>query len=181
MILAVGLLGAPLLAAAQLSSAPNPLIEEQRQQERERALREQQERSVDARVPRSPLAETQRLPDDETPCFRIDRLLLAGERSEDFQWALDAAAGQKGDDSPIGRCLGTEGVNIALARVQQSVIARGYVTTRVLAGSQDLTKGELTLTLKGICRADYLAVGITNSAPLPMLSGQRCMIDFCLV
>jgi hypothetical protein len=27
----------------------------------------------------------------------------------------------------------------------------------------------------------YLAVGIANSAPLPMLSGQRCMIDFCLV
>jgi hypothetical protein len=30
-------------------------------------------------------------------------------------------------------------------------------------------------------RADYLAVGITNSAPLAMLSGQRCMMDFCLV
>jgi hypothetical protein len=28
---------------------------------------------------------------------------------------------------------------------------------------------------------DYFAVGITNSAPLPMLSGQRCMMDFCLV
>ena len=27
----------------------------------------------------------------------------------------------------------------------------------------------------------YFAVGITNSAPLAMLAGQRCMIDFCLV
>jgi len=27
----------------------------------------------------------------------------------------------------------------------------------------------------------YFAVGITNSAPLPMLSGQRCMMLFCLV
>ena len=27
----------------------------------------------------------------------------------------------------------------------------------------------------------YLAVGMTNSAPLPMLSGQRCMTLFCLV
>jgi hypothetical protein len=27
----------------------------------------------------------------------------------------------------------------------------------------------------------YFAVGITNSAPLPIDSGQRCMIDFCLV
>jgi hypothetical protein len=27
----------------------------------------------------------------------------------------------------------------------------------------------------------YLAVGIANSGPLAMLSGQRCMMDFCLV
>ena len=27
----------------------------------------------------------------------------------------------------------------------------------------------------------HLLVGITNSAPLAMLSGQRCMMDFCLV
>ena len=27
----------------------------------------------------------------------------------------------------------------------------------------------------------HFDVGITNSAPLPMLSGQRCMMDFCLV
>nr|WP_088958681.1 ShlB/FhaC/HecB family hemolysin secretion/activation protein [Variovorax sp. HW608] len=132
---------------AQLSSAPNPFVEEQRQQERERALREQQERSVDARLQRPPAEETRRLPEDETPCFRIDRIVLTGELADEFQWALDAIAGPKGDDSPIDRCLGTEGVNIVLARVQQAVIARGYVTTRVLAGSQDLTKGELTLTL----------------------------------
>jgi hypothetical protein len=27
----------------------------------------------------------------------------------------------------------------------------------------------------------HFAVGITNSAPFAVLSGQRCMIDFCLV
>jgi hypothetical protein len=27
----------------------------------------------------------------------------------------------------------------------------------------------------------YFAVGIANSAPFGVLSGQRCMIDFCLV
>jgi hypothetical protein len=30
-------------------------------------------------------------------------------------------------------------------------------------------------------RNAHFAVGITNSAPLPMLAGQRCMTDFCLV
>ncbi|MDL9998619.1 ShlB/FhaC/HecB family hemolysin secretion/activation protein [Variovorax sp. J22P240] len=140
-------LAASFAAHAQIASTPRPVIEEQRQQERERALREQQERTVDARVPRQAAAESQRLPDDETPCFRIDRVVLSGERSDAFQWALDAIAGPQGDDSPVGRCLGTEGVNIVLTRVQQAVIAAGYVTSRVLAGSQDLTKGELTLTL----------------------------------
>lgn len=110
-------------------------------------MREQQERTVDAHLPRQQPIETQRLLDQEAPCFRIDHVALLGERSDAFQWALDAITGPQGDDSPIGRCLGTEGVNIVLTRVQQAVIARGYVTTRVLAGSQDLTQGELGLTL----------------------------------
>ena len=32
-----------------------------------------------------------------------------------------------------------------------------------------------------VTSSPYLAVGITNSAPFGVLSGQRCMIDFCLV
>ncbi len=28
---------------------------------------------------------------------------------------------------------------------------------------------------------DYFATGIVNSAPFSVLSGQRCMIDFCFV
>lgn len=137
----------PFSVHAQIPSTPRPVIEEQRQQERERAMREQQERTVDARLPREAVPVEQRLPDNEAPCFRIDRVVLSGERSDAFQWALDAIAGPQGDDSPIGRCLGTEGVNIVLTRVQQAVMARGFVTTRVLAGSQDLTQGELALTL----------------------------------
>lgn len=147
LLLGVGLFGSSLTAHSQISSAPRPAVEEQRQQERERALREQQERSVDARLQRPGAEEARRLPVDEAPCFRIDRIVLEGERSRPFQWALDAMAGPQGDDPPIGRCLGTEGVNIVLSRVQQAVIERGYVTTRVLAGSQDLTQGTLTLTL----------------------------------
>jgi hemolysin activation/secretion protein len=128
-------------------SAPNPFVEQLRQQERERALREQQEKSVDARLQDAPKADASRLPESESPCFRIDRLVLAGERSEDFQWALQAAAGPEANDTPLGRCLGTQGVNIVMARLQQAVIARGYVTTRVLAAPQDLATATLTFTL----------------------------------
>lgn len=138
---------AAFAAHAQVASTPRPIIEEQRQLERERALREQQERTVDTR-PKPAVIDAQTLAEDERPCFRIDRLVLSGELADDFQWALDAAArsGETADDWQ-GRCLGTAGVNVILARVQQAVIARGYVTTRVLVGPQDLAAGTLVLTL----------------------------------
>src|SRR5690606_777649 len=46
-----------------------------------------------------------------------------------------------------GRCLGTEGVGIVMRRVQNAIIARGFITTRVLAAPQDLKSGTLTLTV----------------------------------
>ncbi|OUM02538.1 ShlB/FhaC/HecB family hemolysin secretion/activation protein [Variovorax sp. JS1663] len=132
---------------APLPAAPRPFVEEQRQQERERALRQQQERSVDSRLQAEPRAEERRLPRGEAPCFRIERIVLAGELAAHFQWAPEAAAGEDGSDNPIGRCLGTEGVNVVMTRLQQAVVARGYVTTRVLAAPQDLGQGTLTFTV----------------------------------
>lgn len=134
-------------AQAQTASAPRPVIEELRQQERERALREQQERTVEDRL-KPTIIDAQTLPDGESPCFRIDRLALTGEGAENFQWALGFAdmAGTAADDWR-GRCLGTKGMNVILARVQQAVIAKGFVTTRVLVGPQDLAGGTMTLTL----------------------------------
>ena len=137
----------PLLASAQSASTPQPFVEQQRQQERERALREQNERTVDQRPQAVPPAPAQRIPESESPCFRIDRVLLVGEQSEAFQWVVADLSGPDGNDSPMGRCLGTAGANVVLARAQQAVIARGYVTTRVLAVPQDLSTGTLTLSL----------------------------------
>ena len=136
----------PAIASAQVPSTPQPFVEQQRQQERERALREQNERTVDQRPQAAPPAPAQHVPESESPCFRIDRVLLVGEQSESFQWAVADLPGPEGNDSPIGRCLGTTGVNVVLARAQQAVIARGFVTTRVLAAPQDLSTGTLTLS-----------------------------------
>ena len=136
-----------MLAFAQAASTPQPFVEQQRQQESERALREQNERTVDQRLQAAPPAPTQRIPASEAPCFRIDRVFLVGEQAEAFQWAVSDLSGPEGNDSPLGRCLGTAGVNVVLARAQQAVIARGFVTTRVLAAPQDLSSGTLTLSL----------------------------------
>jgi hypothetical protein len=37
----------------------------------------------------------------------------------------------------------------------------------------------IPLILRSLCC--YFAVGIANSAPFSVLSGQRCMMDFCFV
>ncbi len=161
------LAAAPCVTAQGLAPPPNPFIEELRQQERERALRERQERDVDARLPRAAQTQDTRLPEAEFPCFHIDRLLLVGELADGFQWALGAAVGPQNNDSPIGQCLGSQGVNIVLARLQQAVIAKGYVTTRVLAAPQDLSSGTLSLTLvPGRIAAIRLAQGSSPHATL---------------
>lgn len=144
-------MGVAGVALAQANaSAPRPFVEEQRQQERERALRQQQEAVVDERLPADAASgATQALPEHESPCFRIDRIALGGDSASDFQWLLDAADGHAAglSDSPKGRCLGTKGVNTVLARLQQALIAKGWVTTRVLAAPQDLSSRTLALTL----------------------------------
>ena len=151
--LALLLCGPGLTLAQSSPTTPQPFVEAQRQQERERALRQQNERSVDERLPGAPAPAVQRIPDNESPCFRIGRITLVGERADSFQWVLSALAdagpgsGQGGPDSPLDRCLGTAGVNVVLARAQQALIARGWVTTRVLAAAQDLSTGTLVLTL----------------------------------
>jgi len=116
-----------------------------RQQERERALREQQEATPDVRLQAAPAEAVGRLPVDESPCFPIQRIALEGELADHFRWSLRAA--DPGDDPATGRCLGTGGVDIVIKRMQNAIIARGYVTTRILAAPQDLKTGTLTLTV----------------------------------
>ena len=142
-----------LVAVARLQAAEPPESANQefvRQQERERLLRQQQEQAPDVRLqPASGLGEPDGLPDDEAPCFRIDLIQLTGESAEHFQWAL-AAAGRTGKgeaDPALHRCLGTGGINLVMRRVQNAIVARGFVTTRVLAEHQDLSSGTLRLAL----------------------------------
>lgn len=143
------------VVAGHAISQPAPLTsaeqEERRTQERERLLREQQEKAPDVRILKAPQVEASRLLAEELPCFTINELKL---RSVDkatpisqFAWALDAAAGPDHSDSPTGRCLGAQSIGIVINRVQNAVMARGYVTTRILAEPQDLQSGVLALTV----------------------------------
>lgn len=118
--------------------------EQQRQQERERLLQQQNNPAVDTRIQQPDLS----LPDyphNEQPCFIISSIRLDGESASDFQWALKAVNEAK------GQCLGSQGILLVLNKVQNAILEKGYVTTRVMAQEQDLTQGELVLTLQPGC------------------------------
>ncbi|GGD48388.1 ShlB/FhaC/HecB family hemolysin secretion/activation protein [Pseudoxanthomonas indica] len=158
------------LAMAQVGPDAQELL---RQQERERALREQQKQSPDVRL-ESPTSAFESLPAGRSPCFRIDAIRLEGEDADHFRWALESADPKR--DPATGRCLGTQGINVVMKRVQNAIIARGYVTTRVLAAPQDLTGGALTLNvIPGRIRAIRFADGTAPNATLwnavPVSSG----------
>ncbi|MFP1727457.1 ShlB/FhaC/HecB family hemolysin secretion/activation protein [Lonsdalea quercina] len=127
---------APMQGAAAIDAR-----EQLRQQERTRALREQNTPQADVRL-QMPDAALPGYPTEENPCFTIHHLALQGEASEQFQWALASAADAN------GRCLGAQGIMLAINKVQNAILAKGYVTTRVMAQEQDLTQGTLTLTLQ---------------------------------
>lgn len=122
---------------------PDPSVElrrEQQEQERRRALA----------APAPPTApkdlratEESTLPSDEAPCFRIREVRLSGNDAGQFDWALMSLDGPEGKDSPMGRCLGVNGVGLLQKRLQNAIIARGYVTSRVLVTNQNLSDGVL--------------------------------------
>lgn len=147
-IIGCSLLFSCALARAQIpTSSEVDAAEQRRALERETQLREQQERVPDVRLPRLGAAALERLPEAESPCFTIDQLQLQGNESTRFDWLRDALAGPQGDDPPLGRCLGLQGIRLLLRRAQDRLVARGYITTRILAQPQDLSSGILRLTL----------------------------------
>jgi hemolysin activation/secretion protein len=134
----------------RLAAAPSYPYDQEflHQQERERVLRQQQEQAPDIRLePRTESPEL--LPERETPCFPIERIEMTGEDADQFQWALDFAnlADSGREDPALHRCLGSRGINQVISRIQNSIIAAGFVTTRVLAPPQDLTTGTLRFAL----------------------------------
>jgi hemolysin activation/secretion protein len=155
------LLGAAPCAPAQ--TPPDPSPEQRRLIEREREQQERLQRTPDVRLPEAAAAR-QRLPVDEAPCFPIKTTSLRGDLHERFEWLLASLAGPAGDDSAVGKCLGAQGINLLLTRAQDALVARGFVTSRVLAEPQDLKSGQLVLTfVPGRVRSVRFAPGAEGS------------------
>ncbi|SIO72523.1 hemolysin activation/secretion protein [Burkholderia sp. GAS332] len=138
-------------AAARASAEQNQQVEQQRNaQGREATVNAPSVRSTVERAsgwPELPV---------ETPCFRIDSFAL------DMPATLsDAVRAQGASALPqdrfafalewvnyyAGACVGRQGLEVLVKGLQQTILSRGYITTRVLLPEQDLSTGTLKLAL----------------------------------
>jgi hemolysin activation/secretion protein len=160
----------PLTALVSLASnaqhAPTPADEaaaaranaEQNQQIQQQRDAQQRDATVQAPAVRSTLPTFEGFPSlpKEEPCFRITTFAL------DVPAALSDAVRSKGAsalsldpfafarewlDHYQGQCIGKAGIDILAKALQQTILSRGYVTTRVLLPEQDLSTGTLAFAL----------------------------------
>ncbi len=146
----------PMAVSAQ--ETPRSIIPGNDQQTRQQEEARERERVVSAPGVRSDATATAEFPTlpSETPCFRIDRFSL------DVPDALPASLKSQGAsalpmdrfafarewlDHYAGQCVGKRGLDMLVKGLSQAILARGYVTTRVLLPEQDLSTGTLKLSL----------------------------------
>lgn len=94
-------------------------------------------------------------PKNEELCFPIHQLVLTDYQHtvsestsfspSSFSWAKSAVYSE--GDFALPTCVGAQGINVLLRRIQNYLIEQGYVTTRVVAEPQDLRTGVLRLTV----------------------------------
>lgn len=112
-----------------------------RQSEQLQDLRTRNDTAASPALRPSTAPEPVRLPREE-PCFPIGHVKVTGFKAHLYTSAL---AGGTLNDAPAGQCLGSGGVRVLLNRLQNALIADGYITARVTAPDQDMRLGELTL------------------------------------
>ncbi|XHN81243.1 Hemolysin transporter protein ShlB [Lonepinella sp. MS14435] len=98
-------------------------------------------------------------PEKESPCYQINHIILtdfspdisdfseispASIPNSQFYWVLNTIYAER--DFSLPHCLGGEGINILLKRIQNRLIEQGYITTRVVVQPQNLQNGILIIT-----------------------------------
>ncbi len=136
----------PFLFPVLVHAAPDiPHADQQflNQQQRQDAQQQQVTPVVpDVRLsPESALSGMPLFPADK-PCFVISRMVLNGIDALPHWLSLQRQA-----KKALGRCLGAKGINILMGQLQNPLIGHGYVTSRVLAPQQDLSKEVLRLVV----------------------------------
>ena len=110
----------------------------------------------------------------EDLCFEIKKFILTGKNAREFTFAMRPVI--QGEHNLIGRCIGVQGLNQALDLIQNRIISRGYVTTRVMLPQQNIASGEIQLqVIAGKVDQIQFAEGTSKRAhkfnALPVKSG----------
>lgn len=150
--------------ASFVKAAPNSISHEtekqitarqhQQQNAVDQEIKSQQVRSPNVRL-ETEKTKTLRFPQHEAKCFPISQLVLKDFNTNQqnrkliqpsqFHWALSAVYSER--DFALPACIGSEGINVLLRRIQNRLIEAGFVTTRVVVEPQDLRSGMLVLTV----------------------------------
>lgn len=125
------------------SKEPTPSIELQRQEQQLQQLRKRNESFPDVRLQNIAEPVVARLP-DEKPCMTIRAVQITGLALSSSESIL---AGPALDDAPENRCIGVQGIQVLIDRVQNVLVDQGYITSRVHALPQDLNSGMLVLNI----------------------------------
>lgn len=132
--------GLSLMLSAHAAEPENQFII---QQQRQRALEQQLTPPVpDVRLSEPASSFGKIAFPIESPCFAINRIELSGQEALPHWLPLQRIA-----DQAQGRCLGGKGINLLMSTLQNRLVDHGWITTRVLAPSQDLKSGTLKLTI----------------------------------
>ena len=162
------------VASILMSMAAQAITPEQYQEQRSEALKQQQlvnpNVTIDTNVfkpaPSASITPSASQSADQAslPCFDINNIYLTGELSERFSFALTPYT--MGKSSLLGSCLSVNDINRLVTNVQNLIIEKGYVTTRVLVQNQNLKSGNLFLTLIPGRIDQITAVDIKASRPI---------------
>lgn len=127
--------------------------QQQQQNELNREIQSQQVQDPNVRL-EAAKAQSIDFPQNEPQCFPINQLVLTDFNANPpdsrfilpskFSWALNAVYAER--DFALPACIGSQGINVLLRRIQNRLIDMGFVTTRVVVEPQDLRSGMLVLT-----------------------------------
>ena len=174
LIVSLLLIGHQSVQSQTLSESAARAIEAQRRSaEREEQLRKQLERTPHVHL-QEPTEESKGLLNlSETPCFVIQTLEIKGlEALDGLNMHSRLSQALSKPDTPIGQCLGVQGIQALAGRLQNALVAHGYITSQVDVGPQNIQSGHLELEIvpgrlgQKRLQPDNAKVSLRNVLPL---------------
>ncbi|MBR0573025.1 MULTISPECIES: ShlB/FhaC/HecB family hemolysin secretion/activation protein [Pasteurellaceae] len=114
--------------------------------------------------------------ENETPCFIINELQIKTPNDARSTFIDSISHLRKGKYSIIGQCIGLQGLNQISRSIQNKLLEQGYITSQAIIQSQDLTTGNLVITiipgrLNNILMSNHSTKKVTTYNALTLKSG----------